>query len=648
MKVTYQGTKFVAICSYDEREIPKSAGFRWDAVNKQWWTDDVDKAAKVSEYCDELAREAIEPALAKKAEAIKASKASFSNTEFPVPDGLDYFPFQKAGIEYALPRTNVLIGDEMGLGKTIQAIGIINTKEEIKKVLIICAASLKLNWRIELKRWLTRDMSIGICNGNFPNTDIVIINYDLLKKYRQELRSCTWDLLISDECHYLKNPKAQRTIETLGGIYRGQNREVILPIDATQRVFMTGSPIVNRPIEMWPILHSTGKPWTSWFFFVTRYCNGIQTRYGWDVSGASHLDEFQDKLRETVMIRRLKKDVLKDLPPKRRQIIVLPSDSLNDVIAHEQKTIAKHQDAINQLKELIAKTSEGTEEYKKAVEQLTREQHVAFGEISTMRHDTALAKAPYVADFVLDALDSSDKIVMFAHHHDVVDTINKKLTDAGITTVVVTGETKLKDRQANIEKFQNDPDIKVYIGSIQASGLGITLTAASHVIFAELDWVPGNLSQAEDRCHRIGQYDSVLVQHIVLDGSLDANLAQTVIEKQEVIDKALDKDTKEEKITDKVWGTKTEKKAPKKTWGTKIETKKEEPTTSVEEKKEIHQKLRILAGMCDGAFQRDGCGFNKLDTNFGKDLASRDELTDKQAIAAKKMLKKYKRQLGEK
>src|SRR3990167_6920453 len=161
----------------------------------------------------------------------------------------------------------------------------------------------------------------------------------------------------------------------------------------------------------------------------------------------------------------------------------------------------------------------------------------AFTEISKLRHATALAKLPMVMIHLRDQLDAGNKVVVFAHHHDVVAAI---AAEFGAAAVTLTGETGMAERQAAVDRFQSDDSCTLFIGSIHAAGVGITLTAAAHVIFAELDWVPGNLSQAEDRCHRIGQSGSVLVQHLVLDGSIDATMAQTITAKQDIIDRALD------------------------------------------------------------------------------------------------------------
>jgi SWI/SNF-related matrix-associated actin-dependent regulator of chromatin subfamily A-like protein 1 len=533
----------------------------------------------------------------------------------------------------------------MGLGKTIQALGVVNADPSVKSVLVICPASLRLNWQREAERWLVRPMSIGIANQTFPETDLVIINYDILRKHRESLRSRTWDLLVVDECHYLKNPKTIRTIEVLGKWHRDP-KLALSPIPARRRLYLTGTPIVNRPIELWPILHSTGRPeWRNWRAYVERFCDGEQTRWGWDVKGASNLGELQEILRSTIMVRRLKKDVLTDLPAKRRQVIELPANGALDVVRSENAAWRQREAVLEALQTAVelAKASEDPADYEAAVQALREGYMVAFTEMSALRHETARAKVPYVVEHVLEAVDSSGKVVLFGHHKDVLHAINEGLREGGTETVLLTGDMTAVERQASVDRFQTDDNVKVFIGTIGAAGVGITLTAASHVVFAELDWVPGNMSQAEDRCHRIGQSESVLVQHLVLEDSLDARIAKTIVEKQDVIDRALDKAAS---AVDRSWGTMITVADVATRNVTCAEIDEEAADIPVTEVVEIHEKLRRLAMMCDGARSIDGAGFNKCDSAIGKSLAARPSLTPKQAALGRRLVHKYRRQLG--
>jgi len=426
---------------------------------------------------------------------VEASRATDSVIDIPSPDGLEYLPFQRAGIAYALGRDATLFGDEMGLGKTIQAIGVLNATRP-ETVLVVCPASLKLNWRNELQRWLVDERRIDIVNGGgevFPAApDIVVINYDVLTKHAADLHGRTWGLVIIDEAHYIKNPKAKRT-------------KAALAIQADRKLLLTGTPIPNRPIELQPLAgYLAPEKFGNFFGFGKKFCAAHRNNWGWDFSGASNLPELQEQLRSSILVRRLKADVLEELPAKQRQVIVLDGRDYAEELRLEKLAEA-------------------------ALEVTSPE--VRFEELSEVRHRLAVAKVPAILEH-LKAIDHP--VVVFAHHKDVVAALAAEL-DA----VTLTGDHTTEERQAAVESFQRG-DVQYFIGSIGAAGVGITLTRASHVVFAELDWVPGNLSQCEDRCHRIGQHDSVLVQHLVVDDSVDARQVHLVVNKQKVLDASLD------------------------------------------------------------------------------------------------------------
>jgi SWI/SNF-related matrix-associated actin-dependent regulator 1 of chromatin subfamily A len=637
MQLTHEATpnnRFYMDCTFHERMIPKEAGFRWDRTRKQWFTEEADKAERLVKYADDETKTIIAAASAAIRSALDDSAAADSDLDIPVNPGMSYLGYQRAGINYAAQRPNTLIGDEMGLGKTIQALGLVNYDESIRRVLVVCPASLKINWAREAEKWLVRDTAVHILlSGGKSKTlspsfydageDLEIINYDILKKSHDYLHKVEWDLVIYDECHYCKNPKAQRTKEALG-------------IPAKRRLFLTGTPILNRPIELWPIINTCDPvTWKSFWYFAKRYCNANQTRYGWDMTGASNLEELQKKLRLSIMVRRKKADVLKELPAKFRQVIELPANGCVRTIKVEQKTWAAKLERIKSLQS-AADLAETDAAYKDAISSLSDEMQVAFTEMSELRHTTALAKVPAASKFIIDALESSEKVVVFAHHLDVIDNLSIELDAAGAKHVILTGRSKMVDRQKAVDAFQDDPSVKVFVGNIKAAGVGLTLTAASHVIFVEEDWTPGNITQAEDRCHRIGQTDSVLVQHLVLDGTLDATMAKTLISKQAIIDRALDNPLPDDDFDLSV----LESMLPK---------PKKPPVINITQAQidAVHENLRYLASVCDGASAKDHAGFNGFDTAFGKKMAALDSLTPNQAFACRKMVVKYKRQLGE-
>jgi len=528
MELIYNNNRFECICSYDEKNIPKSAGFWWDPDWKCWHTEKIENAEKLQRFAGNSTNDILTQKIAELNMNVGKSSALSSTIDIPVPDGLKYLPFQKAGIEYCQNKKSVLLADEMGLGKTIQTIGVINLNPKINNVIVVCPASLKINWRRELEKWLVRPYSISVLDTKNKNTDadIIICNYEMLSKFKDVLDS-KWDLLIVDECHYIKNYKTKRSqsVQQIAG-------------NSTDRIFITGTPIVNRPSELYSIISTLGFRMGFWDY-MKKYANAYQTQFGWDMSGASNLSELQELLRKNIMVRRLKKDVLTELPPKRRHIISIPETGLTKYIKTEKQFTDKYNILVSELKreQKHAEESGNDAEYKNAVNKMTTARNIHFSEMSRIRHETAVAKIPFTVDYISDMLENTDKLVVFAHHHDVIEGIQAAFPDI---SVVLTGQTNQTDRQKAVDKFQTDPSCKLFIGSIQAAGVGITLTASNNVVFAELDWVPGNMSQAEDRCHRIGTVGSVLIQHLVIDGSIDSLMATKLIQKQEIIEQALD------------------------------------------------------------------------------------------------------------
>lgn len=658
MKLTLSaGNKYVLTSSYDERDIPKRAGFRWDPERKTWWTADPVVASKLAQHASPEVRATLVAAQAAHAAAVELSRATTATINIPAPDGLDYLPFQRAGIAYASSRSATLIADEMGLGKTIQAIGLVNADPHITRVLVICPASLRVNWERELRRWLTRPLTIGVANGAFPApeiADVVVINYDILKKHHDALRAASWDLIIIDECHYAKNSQAQRTQEIVGKRVQKEGRWgwAVEPLQAKRRLLLTGTPILNKPIELFTLLHYLDpQEWPSIVAFGKRYCDGYQSQYGWDFTGSSHLDELQDRLRSTVMVRRLKADVLTELPAKRRQVIELPvpNAAAGRAVAAETAAFARHESELYRLRLVaeLAKAAGSDEEYRAAVGALREGAKAAFDEIARLRHDTARAKVPAVVEHLRDCLEAGSKVVVMAHHHDVQDAI---LAEFPGVAVLHRGGLSDTAKQEAVDRFQSDDSIRLFIGSIQASGVGITLTASAHVVFAELDWVPGNITQAEDRCHRIGQRESVLVQHLVLNESLDARMAHTLVNKQAVIASALDTGAWAPETSDDAPVVPDAGRAPAPATASisRAEVCAWAPAFTPVQVSAIHASLRILAGMdMDRAAELNGVGYNKLDTDLGHSLAGATRLTQRQAVLGLRLVRRYRRQLPE-
>jgi SWI/SNF-related matrix-associated actin-dependent regulator 1 of chromatin subfamily A len=523
VKLTLSRDRFELICHFDNRHIPKDAGFRWDGDNKAWYTEDAGIASGLLKYADDLALAAIKGTIQKEALSVEQSHLTDAEVDIPHPPGLEYRPFQKAGIDYAINHPNCLIADEPGLGKTIQALGVVNYDPTADNVLVICPASLKLNWEREAKRWLVRDTPVTVINGTkatFPSEGFVILNYELLSKYRSAIDQVKWDVLIFDESHMLKNDKAARTIAALGRWNRDPSKRTA-PIKAKRRLFLTGTPILNKPIEIWTTIHSLDPAtWGSWKAFTEKHCDARETRWGWDVNGASNLTELQDRLRSRIMVRRLKSEVMTELPPKQRQVIVLPSKS---------SVKKREKEYIETLEEMLK------DAMRKGIDIISSPQ---FEHMSQIRHKTALDKVPDAIDHIKALMDEHQKLVVMCHHRDVLEAIYEGVSEFG--AVRLQGGDSEASKQDAIDRFQNDPSVRIFLGSIRAAGVGITLTAASLLLFVELDWVPGIMTQAEDRIHRIGAVGSVLIQHLVFADSIDARMAEAIVEKQGIIEQALD------------------------------------------------------------------------------------------------------------
>jgi SWI/SNF-related matrix-associated actin-dependent regulator 1 of chromatin subfamily A len=543
--ITKEGARWLARFkfSHETKEVVKKAGWWFSPKEKLWYTRDPVVAARLDPSMVPQAQQHVEQLNA----AMAASRATDATIDVPSPDGLAYLPYQRAGVAYLLDHRDALLGDEMGLGKTIQVAGLINADSSIGRVLVVCPATLKINWARELSKWLVLQRSIDIASGDyFPeNADVVIINYDILPRHREAIDRIQWDLLVADECHRAKGTHAD--VIRVRALYGGRRRQTKLeklrdiqppmetPIKARRRVYTTGTPIVNRPKELWSLVHEIDPDdlGRSYFKFMMRYTNAQHNGYGWDFSGASNLEELQTKLRSKFMIRRLKDDVLSELPPKRRQIIAIPANGATEMVRRERVAFRRAEEAAREAKR---RGEDDLAAFAAAMRQLGG-RSASFEEMSKLRRATAVAKIPHVVEHVRGCLENVDKVVVFIHHHDVAHALAREFNNAA----VVTGETRPDARQAEVDRFQLDPDCRVFIGSIQAAGVGLTLTAAQLAIFAEMDWVPGNMAQAEDRLHRIGQLGSVLVQFLVFVDSIDSYMANMTIDKQETISAAVDR-----------------------------------------------------------------------------------------------------------
>lgn len=432
------------------------------------------------------------------------------------------YDFQRDGILWLESKNGKgLIGDSMGLGKTIQAIGWIKLHPEARPAFIVVPASLKLNWERELRKWLGQKTRIAVLSGKYPAhsslRDINIINYDVLGAWLPVILESRPKTVVVDESHYIKNPKALRTKAV---------KELVKV--CKHSIFLTGTPITNRPAEFFTTLNLLEpREFSSWFSYVKRYCGAYQGRFGWEIGGATHTEELHARLVNSVMIRRRKEDVLKDLPAKRRNVV--PMEINNRAVYN-----VAEEDLLGWLREKFGK---GRAEKASQAEALAR-----FNYLKQLAAEGALEMQ---IQWIKDSLDSNGKLVIFAVHHATIDKLSEELRHYG--PVVVDGRVSIENRQKAVDAFQNNPDCRVFIGNIRAAGVGLTLTASSNTVFAEVDWVPANMFQAEDRVHRIGQEaESINAWYLVPSNTIVEEIMQMIENKSKVLDAVLDGKSLEE------------------------------------------------------------------------------------------------------
>ncbi|XP_055948896.1 SWI/SNF-related matrix-associated actin-dependent regulator of chromatin subfamily A-like protein 1 [Argiope bruennichi] len=418
-------------------------------------------------------------------------------------------PFQKDGVKFGIQNEGrVLIADDMGLGKTIQAIAIANYYSNDWPLLVVTPSSVRYSWEQSFHTWLPSldKAEISVINSgkdHIPNNKVILMSYDLLTKMKDVIVKRKFKSVIFDESHSLKNPKSARTKAA---------QEVIKNVKRI--IMLSGTPALSRPIELYTQLSALRpREFFSYMEYGMRYCNGKQTPWGWDFNGSSNMGELQILLEETVMIRRLKSDVLQQLPSKFRQMILLDPSRIS-----------------TKSKVLMAMSRKLQQESLKGMERR--------GVLLEYFHETGEVKLKAVCEYILDLLESDKKFICFAHHQNVINGICKVIEEKRIDYIRIDGSVSSEQRLKLCEKFQLNDSCKVAVLSITSANCGITLTAANLVVFAELFWNPGILTQAEDRAHRIGQQDNVVVQYLVAKGTADDEIWPLVQRKLDVLNKA--------------------------------------------------------------------------------------------------------------
>lgn len=420
-------------------------------------------------------------------------------------------PFQEKAVEFMLKEKHVLLADEMGLGKTIQAIGLMNCIPA-STMLVICPASVKIHWLRKIQEWnkVPRHVQI-IQTGNDEirsPVDTIIVNYDLLIKpfIRDQIKKRRFSIGICDEAHYLKGMKSQRTKAVLGtkGVLR----------NCEYKIMLTGTPMLNRPIELYPILKTLAceyiAPYDTYTKFAYKFCAAYMNDYGLDVKGSSSEEELSARL-QFFMLRRTIPEVAPELPERNYEIVYLSNDEIDEVKEKEN--------------ELIEDRSK------------VNSDNVELGVMATIRRLTAEAKLPLINEHIAKVLQATNKVVVFTYHRIVALSLHQLYPEG----CLVMGGMTTQQKQNQIDKFVKDPEARVFVGQIQAAGQGIDglQTVCNHVVFAEISWVPGEIKQAVNRCHRMGQTLPVFVQFLIAEGTIEESMLGAMLHKIKIINKVI-------------------------------------------------------------------------------------------------------------
>ena len=466
-------------------------------------------------------------------------------------------PFQRAGVEYAARVRRTFIADQPGLGKTVQALATLQALGSFP-ALVVCPATIKKNWLRHALEWLPTRSAVMLSGTGAATVqeiaetqaDIVIINYDIMADFERDdqekmvpsgvleaLIAKQFSALIFDESHALKNGKAQRTraAELLAA-----KSEVVL--------MLTGTPVVNRPAELVSQLKILGRlgELGGWYKFVTRYCDAYRDRFGWRVAGATNLEELNVELRAACYIRRLKSEVLKELPEKRRSTIQVEIDNRSEYDRAEDDLISWLVDQVDrdeefmqglaaladdERREAISKRKQSTEASAIRAEQLVR--------IGVLKSLSARGKLKQSVDWINDFLESGEKLIVFAEHVEIQKELLAKFPDAAYI-VPSLDQGDVDRRQAQVDRFQTDESCRLIVCSLGGGGLGWTGTAASNVLFVEMAWAPATMEQAEDRAHRIGQHGNVTAWYLLGENTIDQSIWELIEQKRLVVDAATD------------------------------------------------------------------------------------------------------------
>jgi len=481
-------------------------------------------------------------------------------------------PFQAEALDFMKAHPFVLIADDVGLGKTVEALAWVHhgfTEKGWQRVLVVCPASIKLQWARETKKWLNLSPSqvqvISRLRGEPINQDaqVAIINYDILKARFQHISAWGPDLVIFDEVHVIKEGRRQRS--------KAAKQVAQLP-SAKSVVGLTGTPIMNRPKELWHPAHVINPEiWPNFFRFAFRYCNphqipttairssdgSVMKSYGqvqwntaWDFSGASNLEELNQILRQHLMVRRTREEVFDQMPKLQRVTIPFDCDlkAYNTLSRQVRLRLISVRDALRRqradIESLPPREQERARAERAEGNSTVKLYGTAIQEITLLKKGAAMAKLGPALEWLAEFLETEERLIVFVHHHDVGDAYLNKLTSkkGGIVLHrVLDGRMSQKARQENVDSFVEDGKSSLLFCGLTAMGQGVDglQYAACNLAFLELGWNPAIHEQAEGRLYRQGQTKHVTAYYLIAADTIEEEISKLVDAKGTVTSAAI-------------------------------------------------------------------------------------------------------------
>lgn len=492
IKLTFERGQFLGSCAFEDRNIFKDVGFYWEPTLRKWFTTREGVAVRLRQYADESARKQIDRV--RITNEPWAGRLVYPKTEKP-------YSFQEDAALFSLARNRSYLGLDPGLGKTVCAAMVANSLA--RDVVYICPPFLIPNVEEEFARWRYPGKLLLIPDSMLFVPQVVN-RIALFAKARSPI-------LIVDEAHRYKNPTSMRTEALLGS----EKENTLGHVEHFDKIiYMSGTPMPNRPMELFPILNRSA-PQTighmKKFDYGRYFCAGFRKEFGWNFDGASNMKQLAAQVHGTFMLRLKKADVLKELPPKTEELLLIGQKLPAQVERLDQALLHKFspQDLMGHL--------------------------APNGHISTYRKELGKVKVQYAVEYLRDLLTETEEcILVFAHHKEVIAGLAAKLAE--FNPLVIDGDVPPSERQAIAKEFQREGSThRIFLLNTIAGGIGFNLTKATRVLHVEPSWVPSDNDQASDRAHRIGQTDNVYVQYLVFKNSLDRKVMDAVLRKRKII-----------------------------------------------------------------------------------------------------------------